>query len=224
VETQTPVVLVHGLAGSARWWRDAEAALRSRHAVHALDLPGFGAARRERFAFDAAAGAVADRAEQLGRVHLVGHSLGGLVCAHVAAARPELVDRLVLVAPAGSLPRRSLLGHAWPLAATLRSARPSFLRLAVADALRAGPRTVFHAARDVLRHEVAAELRAIAAPTLLVWGERDALVPPSVGRLFETEIPDARLELLEGAGHVPMIERPDAFSRTLLAFLQPRSG
>jgi len=220
VETATPVVLVHGLAGSARWWEQTEPVLRRRHDVHVVELPGFGAARRSRFTLEDATALVSDRVAGVGRVHLVGHSLGGLVCARVAAGRPELVERLVLVAPAGSLPRRTLAGHALPLAATLRSLRPSFLRLLVTDVVRAGPRTLVGAARELLREDVVADLRSVAAPTLLVWGERDMLVPASVSQLFAAEIPHARLELLEGVGHVPMIERPELFAQLVLAFFE----
>jgi pimeloyl-ACP methyl ester carboxylesterase len=214
-----PVVLVHGLAGSARWWRDTEDALSQTHAVHALDLPGFGSERRAAFALADAPAHVAERLEQIGPAHLIGHSLGGLVCARVAARRPELVDRLVLVAPAGSLTRTTIRAHAVPLAHALGTAAPSFLRLLAAEVVRAGPRTILNAARELLRDDVLLDLRAIKAETLLVWGERDALVPPSVGEIFRAELPNARLELLAGARHVPMVERPRAFTALLEEFL-----
>jgi pimeloyl-ACP methyl ester carboxylesterase len=162
---------------------------------------------------------VADALAATGRAHLVGHSLGGLVCARVAALRPELVARLVLVAPAGALERRTIRAHALPLALALTAARPSFLRLLAADALRAGPRTILEAARAVLSDDVLPDLRAIRAQTLLVWGDRDTIVPPSIGELFRAQLPHARLELLAGARHVPMIERPQAFAALLDEFL-----
>ena len=219
MDVQGPIVLVHGLAGSARWWRETERSLASGHPLYPIDLPGFGTERRTRFALDDAPAYVEEKLEEVGRAHLVGHSLGGLVCARVAARRPDLVDRLVLVAPAGSLPRRSFPGHALPLAAALRTASPSFLRLVVADSLRAGPMTVWRAARELLREDVLPDLHAIKSPTLLVWGEHDPLVPPSVGELFRAELPHARLELIAGAHHVPMVERPVEFCRVLDDFL-----
>jgi pimeloyl-ACP methyl ester carboxylesterase len=57
------------------------------------------------------------------------------------------------------------------------------------------------------------------APTLLVWGERDPLVPLRLAAEYERAIPDVRLVVLEGAGHVPMVERPEAFAHAVLAFL-----
>jgi pimeloyl-ACP methyl ester carboxylesterase len=218
VETR-PVVLVHGLAGSARWWRDTETALARTHDVHTLDLPGFGSERRARFNLGDAPALVAERLEAVGPAHLVGHSLGGLVCARVAALRPELVERLVLVAPAGSLERATMRSHMLPLARALVAARPHFLRLLVEDALRAGPRTIVGAARELLRDDVLPDLRSIQAETLLVWGERDRLVPPSIGDLFRSELQTARLEVLRGARHVPMVERPREFTALLQEFL-----
>ena len=94
-----------------------------------------------------------------------------------------------------------------------------FLRLVVADSLRAGPMTVWRAARELLREDVLPDLHAIKSPTLLVWGEHDPLVPPSVGELFRAELPHARLELIAGAHHVPMVERPVEFCRVLDDFL-----
>jgi pimeloyl-ACP methyl ester carboxylesterase len=214
-----PVVLVHGLAGSSRWWRDTETALGRTHDVHTLDLPGFGSERRARFALADAPDRVAERLESFGPAHLVGHSLGGLVCARVAALRPDLVDRLVLVAPAGSLTRTTIRSHALPLAHALGTAAPSFLRLLAADVLRAGPRTILNAARELLHDDVLPDLRSIAAETLLVWGERDPIVPPNVGEIFRAELRSARLELLAGARHVPMVERPREFTALLQEFL-----
>jgi pimeloyl-ACP methyl ester carboxylesterase len=59
----------------------------------------------------------------------------------------------------------------------------------------------------------------VRAETLLVWGERDPLVPPSVGELFRSELQKARLEVLRGARHVPMVERPREFAALLAEFL-----
>jgi pimeloyl-ACP methyl ester carboxylesterase len=212
-------VLVHGLSGSARWWHETEDALRERHAVHTLDLPGFGSQRRERFDLHEAPRHVGEVLERIGPANLVGHSLGGLVAARVAARRPELVERLVLVAPVGALPPASLPVHGARLATAVVRARPAFVRMLVADALRAGPWSLLRIAREVLLEDVVPELRDIRAPTLLVWGDRDPLVPPEVGVLFAGAIPDARIRLVSDARHVPMLERPREFAALLEEFL-----
>jgi pimeloyl-ACP methyl ester carboxylesterase len=217
-----PAVLVHGLAGSWRWWRPVVDPLAEQLQIHLVDLPGFGTASGRAFVLADAPSYVRALMQQigLGRAHLVGHSLGGAVCARLAALWPESVDRLVLAAPAGLLERRRASQHALPLAAALRHARPRFLRVLAGDALHAGVRTLYHAGKQLLGQDgLREELAAIRAPTLLVWGERDPLVPLRLAAEYERAIPDVRLVVLEGAGHVPMVERPEAFARAVLAFL-----
>jgi 3-oxoadipate enol-lactonase len=75
------------------------------------------------------------------------------------------------------------------------------------------------ATRSLFRHDIRAELGNVRAPTLLIWGDRDALVPPVWGPIVQAGLPDARLLLLPGAGHVAQYDRADAFNRATLAFL-----
>lgn len=218
-----PVVLVHGLSGSTRWWSRNVPAIAERHRIYLVDLPGFGTMRslRRLFVLAEAATWLSQWMEAAGleRAHLVGHSMGGYVSVRLAASRPELVRRLVLVAPAGVPAERSMLGHLVPLLLAAHYATPSFMPVLVRDALRMGPMTLWRAARDLLAADVRGDLRNIEAPTLLVWGENDALIPPAVGDLLREEIPNSRLLLLERSGHVPMFDQPQDFNAALLAFL-----
>jgi pimeloyl-ACP methyl ester carboxylesterase len=207
---RTPVVLVHGLSGSADWWQRIVPDLESDREVRLVDLP-------QRLALEGAAGWLAERLDT--QVDLVGHSMGGLIAARLAADRPGLVRRLVLIAPAGLSPG-SRIRHVVPLARALRHSSPRLLPLLARDALRAGPRTLWRAAGEVLEADIRAHLAAIAAPTLVVWGGRDALLPPSLAEVIRSEIPDARLVVLERAGHVPMVEASNEVSRALTEFLR----
>jgi pimeloyl-ACP methyl ester carboxylesterase len=218
-----PAVLVHGLGGSWRWWEPVVEPLAARLSVHLVDLPGFGSARRRSFVLADAPSYVRALIEEIGleRPHLVGHSLGGAVCARAAALWPHVVGRLVLAAPAGLLDRRHPVQYALPLAAALRHARPRFLRVAAADSLRAGVRTLYRAGTQLLGDDALRdELGSIAAPTLLVWGERDPLVPLHLAAEYEWAIQHTRLVVLSGAGHVAMADRPEEFARALLDFLE----
>jgi pimeloyl-ACP methyl ester carboxylesterase len=222
-EEGEPVVLVHGLSGSTRWWARNVSALAGRHRVYLIDLPGFGAMRRlrRRFVLTEAASWLSAWMEAVGleNAHLVGHSMGGYVGIRLAAKRPESVRNLVLVDPAGVPTGRSMLGHLVPLLGAARHATPSFLPVLARDALRMGPFTLWRAARDLLDEDVREDLCSIEARTLLVWGEKDTLVPPAVGEMLRAEIPDSRLLVLRRAAHVPMFDRPEDFNRALLAFL-----
>ena len=211
-----PLVLVHGLGGSPRWWEHNLELLGSRFELHLVDLP-----RRLALA-DAPswlAGALAEAG--LARAHVLGHSFGAAVAVRLAAERPELVDRLVLVSPAGLRSRRTLLGHALPLAASLRTAPRPFLRVIAGDALRAGPLALARTARDLLAGDTLDALRDVRAPTLLLFGRRDAVVPLSLADVYGRELRDSRLVVLD-TGHVPMAERPHEFDAAVADFLTAR--
>jgi pimeloyl-ACP methyl ester carboxylesterase len=192
-----PVVLVHGLSGSTRWWNRNVPDLAEHYRVYLVNLPGFGALRRSgpRFVLAEATSWLLAWMEAVGleSAHLVGHSMGGYLSLRLAARRPEAVGRLVLVDP--------------------------FLPVLVRDALHAGPFTLLRTARDLLAEDVRDDLRRVEAPTLLVWGKRDPLIPPSIGDVMRAEIPDSRLLVIERAGHNPMFDRAEDFNRALLAFL-----
>ncbi len=222
-----PVILVHGLSGSTRWWTRNIPALAEHYQLYLVDLPGFGTMRRHRprLALSEAASWLLAWMEtvNLQAAHVVGHSMGGYICLRLAECSPQVVRSLVLVAPAGVPTRWSLLGHFVPLLGVARRAAPRFLPVLLYDSLRAEPLTLWRAARDLLAEDVREHLAAITARTLLIWGEHDTLVPPTLGHLMRAEIAGSRLLILEGAGHVPMFERPREFNAALLRFLAGES-
>jgi pimeloyl-ACP methyl ester carboxylesterase len=199
------LVFVHGLSASSRWWRPVLRELRGR-GVHLVDLPRI-PGRSEQH--------LVDELEPRAPVTLVGHSLGGLVAARVAAARPDLVRALVLVSPAGA-PGRPLHAYAAGLARTLAGAPPAVLAAVTRDALRTGPLGLAAGAVFALRAQPAA---TVDVPTLLVWGGRDALLPPELAATWQARLPHARLALIPDAGHAPMLETPSAFARLLAEFV-----
>ena len=215
-EQQPPLVCVHGLSGSSRWWTRVTA-LIDRHVPLVLsDVPrSLKPSEVETW--------LAGRIEELGPpVDLAGHSLGALVSVRVAALRPELVRRLVLISPPGVGPPRSPLTYAWPLARTMLGSRPSFLVRLTYDGLRAGPRNLARGGLHVARADVTAELAAVTAPTLLVWGARDGVVPIGEASIWLERMPDARLIVIPGAGHVPMVDSPVELAEAIRPFLEER--
>jgi pimeloyl-ACP methyl ester carboxylesterase len=218
-----PVVLLHGLCGSTLWWSRNVAALATRFHVYALDLPGFGALGwRSRFELDTAAAWVYDWMHTVGlkRAHVVGHSMGGYIAMRLAAAEPAAVARLALVAPAGVPMQRSLAGQLKPLALAACRSNPTFLPILAYDALRAGPLTAARTGLDLVAQDVRAAARRIHAPTLLVWGRHDPLVPPAHGVVLRRHIRNSRILYLDHAGHMPMYDCPRHFNAALLSFLE----
>jgi pimeloyl-ACP methyl ester carboxylesterase len=218
-----PIILIHGLSGSSRWWVRNIDALAEHYRLYLLDLPGFGTMRRsrQRFGLDEIASGIVLWMEAVGirQAHLVGHSMGGYLCLWIAAHHPERIQCLVLVSPAGIPNKRSLSGYALPLLVTVRSLKPSFISLLISDALRAGPLVIVRSAQDLLTKDIRECLKDITAPTLLIWGEYDSLVPPVLGDILNQEIRHARLLILNKAGHVSMFEQPKQFNAAVLTFL-----
>lgn len=216
-----PVVLVHGLSGSSRWWRRNLRALTRRHQVYALDLSGYGSARRQRaLSVRESAALIADwlEAEGLQRITLIGHSMGGHICIRVAAGHPQRIENLVLVCASGLL-KASAYRTALNLPRALITGRKRFVPRILTDALLAGPLNLWRSASDLLKDSVQDCLPLITARTLVVWGERDALVPLQLGELLARSIAGARLEIIPHAGHVVMVDAPEAFNAAVLGFV-----
>jgi pimeloyl-ACP methyl ester carboxylesterase len=209
----------------------------SRHfSVTAFDFPGFGlsalpkepwgVADYERF--------VASLMQRLGiaRAHLLGHSHGGRVSIALAARRPMLVDRLVLVDSAGIRPPRTMalkmrgliartarrvLSQRFAGAAGQRSLQALYQRMGMADYADAGPlRATFV---KIVNENLTPILSSIAAPCLVIWGDRDEETPVWMGKQLAEEIPDSRLCVLPNAGHFAYLDQPQAFLSSVLKFL-----
>lgn len=247
-----PVVLVHGLGeNGARDWAHVVPALARTHEVFALDLPGFGLSDKgnELYTPDNYARVLeATAARRVGRPFtLVGHSMGAAVSLAYADAYPARVRRLVLVDMAGVLhgavyaeslvrfgigqttridPRAPWLDsmmrgviariEAMPVDRDLLMRMP-----AVRQRLLGGDPNMI-AAYLLADHDFSAALRRVRAPTVLVWGADDEIAPLRTGQLAAATLPDARLEVIPGAGHSPQVETPSRFNALLLDALQER--
>jgi pimeloyl-ACP methyl ester carboxylesterase len=190
----------------------------------------------------------------LGPVAVVGNSMGGFVGAELAIRHRERVERLMLVSAAGitttdlyrapaaavgraasmvvgytaarhrQLARRPGSRH---LALSLVARHPSRLAsdLAYEAMLKGAGKPGFEdALRACLDYDFRDRLPEIGCPTLIVWGENDAVLPAGDADEFERLIPDSRKVLLKDTGHVPMLERPSTFNDMLAGFLAERGS
>jgi pimeloyl-ACP methyl ester carboxylesterase len=197
-------------------------------------------------ATDALAGPLSERAG--GPFDLVGNSLGGAVALNLAARHPRLVRRLVLAAPAGFSPwprplafaARAYAGPAVRVRRVLGTplvgspiARRALLwgtiaapaRLSTSDArmmlaASRGASRVGDAVGAALRADLSGLLVGIEAPLGLIWGRRDRIIPISTLDTIRAVRPDAAVETLPDAGHVPQLERPGEFVAALCRILR----
>ena len=243
-----PLLLIHGL-GYARWgWEPVLPGLAERFDVILFDNRGIGESDAPPGPYTAAE--MADDAIQVldeagvGRAHVVGTSLGGMVAQELALGHPDRVDRLVLACttPGGPkahpMPQRTLTLMAE--AATLEPAVA--LRRFVENAL--APATVAEHPElvdRILAHRIATaqapvawaaqaaagatfdafeRLGALAARALVQHGDEDVVVDPRNADLLVELLPDARLERLQGTGHLFFWEAPERFVSSVSAFLE----
>jgi pimeloyl-ACP methyl ester carboxylesterase len=182
-------------------------------------------------------------------VALVGNSMGGFIAAETAIQFPRRVSRLVLVSAAGissaDTVRMPILtaGRVATALATNSAARhrtlaarpvtrhfslalvaryPRLLRgdLAYEGLFKGAGKPGFDAAlRASLEYDFRDRLPEVSVPTLIVWGEKDAIIPVRDANEFERLIPDSRKLVMRDTGHIPMAERPGTFNDVLLDFL-----
>jgi pimeloyl-ACP methyl ester carboxylesterase len=217
-----PLVLIHGLAGSGHWWSRNIPALARNFRVYTVDLAGFGASRgRGRFHLDDAVPRLLAWLDATGikQTSLVGHSMGGLIAVMLAADAPAQIDRLVLVDAAFLTFNPGLRRRAIGFARSVRWTALDLIPLLASDALRSGPFSLASATHQLLIADAREALTRISAPTLVIWGEHDTIVPRSVANEIVARVPNARLVLIRGAGHNSMWDRPEAFNREVLDFL-----
>ncbi len=219
----TPLVLIHGFGVSSYLWQWTLPYLSAQHQVIVVDLPGHGRSTYvSPWCLRAMAPLLAQwlRSLQLPPVALMGQSMGGAIAAHLAASAPELISHLVLVSAVGvplqttylQLVRRAFHSFFQP-------GNGSYPVELVRDILRPRPRVLWQAGHEVARSDFQRELATIMQPTLIIWGERDVLLPISLGYALQAALPHARLNTFPHCGHRPMLAEPALFSKLVLDFL-----
>ena len=247
-KTAPAVILLHGLGSSLQTWEPWAQALSTRFRVIRCDLPGFGLTGPDPtgdYSDDRAIfvlGALMD-ALSVGRVSLIGNSMGGKLAWRFAAAHPERVNKLVLISPDGfaspgfeygkpaTVPMIArLLPYTLPTAMLRMNLSPAYAdksRLTETIVTRYRDLMLAPGVRRALLERTAQVrleppepwLRRIEAPTLLVWGEKDALIPFSNARDYLEAIPHVRLVSFADLGHVPQEEDPARSLPPVEAFL-----
>ena len=220
------------------------------HKVIRLDLIGHGGtdAPGSGYRIERQAGLVAAVMDKLGagKAIVVGHSMGGIVAVALAAKRPDLVGRMILI---DSPVEKSVEFNFWSSAYLVPMIGEVLFHFRTDDALRQGlsqgfapgfpvpdrfiadarqlTYTAFRSSHDhseAYEAEKASYARLAALPALppllVIFGTEDQLVPVATAKLFET-LPGAKVVYVEGAGHSPMVEKPDQVLAAIKEFLGP---
>lgn len=236
-----PVVMIHGLGGGSDTFDSLMPAL-SNFKVIRPELPGSGQSviPDQPITIPSLADAIISLLRSLGidRAHVVGHSLGTLVCQCIAEKEPTLVESLALFGALTEPPEGARAG----LPVRAKSARDNGMS-DIADAVSTGstsketqstnPSAVDFVKASLNRQNPegyaltceglaiakASDWKRIKAPTMLVTGDSDPVSPIAMAEILNENIPTSKLIILEGCGHWPTVEKPQECVKHLSEFL-----
>jgi pimeloyl-ACP methyl ester carboxylesterase len=224
IGTGKPLLLLHGYGASGAIWQRMLPFLAHHYQVIVVDLPGHG---RSQFTGTWRLREIAPllarwlQQMELQPVGLIGHSMGGAIAIHLTASAPELIDRLILVNAAG-LPLRAQLPTlaARSIGSFFQPGNGSYPPEMLLNQLSTSPRLLWQCTQEMVKSDFRAELALISVPTLIIWGERDLLLPLPLGYELHAALPHATFMTVPECGHRPMLGQPAKLSRIMLRFLQ----
>ena len=217
------VVLVHGVGVSSRYMCTLARELAPFYRVFAVDLPGFGRSARPPRPLGlielAEALATWMRASGLRSATVVGNSFGAQIGVELAARRPRMVERLVLISPTTDPAFRTRRQQLLRLLLDAIREPLSLVALAVGDYLRCGPRFALKALAEALRQPLETRLSSVVAPALVMRGMRDPLVSAAWAERVASELPAGRLVVMPGVAHAVHYAAPRSVARTIRRFV-----
>lgn len=244
-DSKNTLVLIHGLGASAERWNNVIPNLAKYYHVIVPDLIGFGYSDKPIVDytpdfFSAFLGKFFD-ALGIKRPNIIGSSLGGQIAAEYASANPNNIEKLILVSPSGAMKQSTPALDAYIMAALYpneQSAKNVFElmessgnevddrivqgfieRMQLPNAKLAFMSTVLGLKNSEI---ITTKLYTIHSPTLIIWGSKDPVIPIQHAESFASSIKDCRFYRMDGCGHTPYVQDPDAFSSIVLEFLSRR--
>ncbi len=226
------LVFIHGAGGSRTSWSLQEAYFSRAFNVLIVELPGHGAAQgsgvQEIKGYALWVKGALDELK-VPRPFVIGHSMGGAITMELAMRFPDLPKGLVLVSTGARL--RTLpaildgIKKVFPVTVRMISER-SFAQDAPVEMKQTKITEMMKNSPDVLygdfsacdRFDIMEEVQTISSPTLVICGDEDVLAPPKYSRYLAEHIAGSQLEIIKGAGHLVMVEKPAEFNKRLESF------
>lgn len=233
--TGETILFLHGAGGAARW-APFMADLADRYDLIVPEHPGFGQSDTPSWLDN-----IGDLAyfyldfierQKLGKIHLVGTSLGGWIAAELAVRNQAQIKTLTLVAPAGihleGVPKGDIF--LWTPEQMVRNLvvnqalADQMLAMPVSDAeQRVALQNSFTMAKlswqpRLYNPHLKKWLHRITVPTQILWGDQDKVIPTPYGKAYQALIPGSRLQTFADCGHVPQIEKRDEFVAAIADF------
>lgn len=233
-----PLVLLHGLFGALSNFQDLIDHFRHTHRVIIPMLPLF-----DLSVLDTTVNGLAKHvqkfleARSLGKVHLLGNSLGGHVGLVYTLREQDKVKTITLTGSSGLF--ENGMGETYPKRGDYEFIKkkteltfydPKIATKELVDEVysivnnRLKAIKVIALAKSAIRHNLGDELQQITVPTCLIWGQNDTITPPMVAEEFKNLIPNSELHWIDKCGHAPMMEKPEEFNKVLSSFLEKHKG
>jgi 2-hydroxy-6-oxonona-2,4-dienedioate hydrolase len=236
------LILMHGLGGYAERWSNLMSYLNKEFHIFAPDLIGYGQSDKPSIDYtpELFVKFVFDFMDTLGirKTCIIGTSLGGQIVAECASTQNPVIEKIVLISPAGIMRRSTPTLDAYTMAAlypTKESVKTAYQMMVgpgkqvseisierfVNNMSRPNAKMAFLSTLLGLKNapDIFEKLGKIIVPTLLIWGKEDKLIPFEYSEQFVSSINNCEFIPMEGCGHSPYVEDPEKLSELVIKFL-----
>lgn len=245
-----PIILIHGFLASAHTFHKLIPMLKKHFSVIAIDLPGFGRSEKSTsfiYSYHHYAELIIQCIDdlKLEKVIIAGHSMGGQIALNIALQAPDKVDKLILLASSGYLPKaKKWLIYATYLPFFHLAAKFHFRHETVLSNLQnvlydhsnitedlineyerpVKEKNFFKALTRLLRYRegdlASHQLNHILHPVLIIWGEDDRVISPMVGKHLAKDLPHATFITFKKTGHLLTEEKPEEIGEQMITFVR----
>ena len=228
--TGEPIIFIHGVGGNAQYWYFQREYLKSLMEVILIDLPGHGQSGGEGCkTIEEARDAIRDAILEMGikKCYLTGHSMGGAIAMSFALAYPELLKGIILICTGAKLRvlpsildgvlkdkeatvRMIMMDYAFSKKTPQKMKDNGFK-----DMMKCSAEIIYQDFMACEQFSVVDSLSKIIPPAMIIGSKDDLLTPPTYSEYLHKEIKGSDIKLIENAGHMVMIEQPEAVNKVI---------